>query len=120
MTQTNWEEIKGGDLMDMWNGKDSNLQVGASVEGRLEDVKTEQGPNKSNVYVLSTDTKGEDLIGIWGSTVLDGKFQKIAVGKMVKVVFNGRKKGKRGTEYKDFSIFVGIDTPEKEVDALNL
>ena len=57
--------------------KDRELKVGDSVEGRYVAKSENVGRNKSNVYVVETEDGKK--IGVWGSTVLDSKFQKIAI-----------------------------------------
>lgn len=106
---TNYEEVSGSSGATAWN--DSKLKPGSIIEGRYVDNKENVGPNKSKMYILET---AEGLIGIWGSTVVDGKFQNIALGKMVKVQYNGKAKGKSGKEYKDYSFWQGIVAPEDE------
>jgi hypothetical protein len=74
------------------------------IEGRLVDVKSDIGPNESMMYVLKTD---KEKVSVWGSTVLDTKFQGIANGSLVRIEPQGKVKSeKTGREYQDFKVFV--------------
>ena len=76
----------------------------APITGKLVGVKTNIGPNESNLYSLQTD-KG--VVGVWGSTVLDTKFAGIQNGSMVKIEPMGKQKSeKTGRTYQDFRVFV--------------
>lgn len=104
-----WEEVAGGaDIERFWNGKDSMLSVGDSIEGRYTEKIGDIGENKSNIYVLENEALLR--IGVWGSTVLDRKMLNIPTGTMLKIVFDGKKKSEKGgREYKDFKVFKGIN-----------
>ena len=105
-----YQEVGGGSGATAWN--DKNLTEGAILEGRYVDKKTGIGPNKSNMYILE-DNK-QKLWGVWGSTVVDGRFTSIAMGKMVKIQYKGQEKGKNGKTYKSYQFWQGIDSPEDE------
>ena len=89
-----------------WPEKGEELSVGDSIEGRYILKKENIGAHKSKVYVL--ETSDGKKIGVWGSTVLDSKFEQIAIGKMVAVEYVGEKTGKTGSTYKDFKVGQGI------------
>jgi hypothetical protein len=84
---------------ETWNGKDSNLAVGASITGEYISHQTDVGPNKAQMYTLRT-ADGDK--GIWGSTVLDGRFEQVRIGDIVRVTFQGEsaKPGKFGKPFK--------------------
>lgn len=108
----NYSAMESG-MTDMsWPEKGETLKVGDSVEGRYILKKEDVGRNKSNVYVLE-DSDGRK-IGVWGSTVLDTKFEQIAIGKMVAIEYVGEKEGKKGNIYKDFKVGCGIIVPGDE------
>ena len=108
----NYQEVGSGlDVAEMFPAKDQVLEVGDGVEGRYIEKKTGIGPNKSNVYVLDV---GGQRVGIWGSTVIDSKFEKIAIGKMIALAYAGNATGKTGKTYKDFKVAVGVDYPGDE------
>ena len=91
-----------------WPEKDKDLTEGDSIEGVLMSVKEDVGVNHSNVYVLRTP-EGE-LVGVWGSTVLDARMSVVRPGQTVAIEYLGKKAKKdgKGKPYKDF--FVGVDT----------
>ncbi len=74
------------------------------IEGKLIRVDEKAGENESMLYTLETE---KFVRGVWGSTVLDGKMKFFEVGDNVKIVFLGKKKGKRAEEYKDFDVYRG-------------
>jgi hypothetical protein len=106
--KTKFQEVGGGiDTDRMWYSKDNPLKIGDSIEGKYIDKAENVGPRKnSNIYVLEV---GNEKVGVWGSTVIDGRFEKIAKGKMVAIEYLGLQKTKDGkAEYKDFYIGVEI------------
>jgi len=109
----NWkkyEEVGGGNSADrMWPEKGKTLKVGDSVEGRYVEKQSNIGPNKSNIYIL--ETSSGEKVGMWGSTVIDGRMEKIAVGKMVAIEYAGEEASpKTGRTYKAFKVGFGIET----------
>jgi len=98
MESEGWNEVKGGDVFFF-------EKVGDSIEGKLVDVRSEIGENKSMMYDLQA---GEKLWSLWGSTVLDGKMHRVKKGDFVKIVFLGEKPSekRKGRMYKDFQVFV--------------
>ena len=112
MTQQ-WKEIGGGLNVDRtFPAKDVILQIGDAVEGRYIDKIEGIGDNNSTVYVL--EEKDGSKTGVWSSTVLDNRFKRIAIGKMLRVEYIGKEKGKSGRTFKNFKVFEGIDTPGDE------
>lgn len=98
-----------------WPEKGHDLHEGDFIEGVYVAKNTNLGPNNSNMYILQTSA-GE-RVGVWGSTVLDTKFEKIAINQRVAVEYVGTKKGKSGSTYKDY--FVGVDpfVPDIQMNA---
>lgn len=79
-------------------------EVGDEVIGTFEKVEENVGPNKSRLYTLKTDD-GE-MIKVWGSTLLDKRFDFISLGEKVKIVYQGKKKSQKGgREYHDFKLY---------------
>lgn len=87
-----WIEIN--ESSDAWDEKEA-------VQGIYKSSKMNVGPNKSNMYMLETT---DGLKGVWGSTVLNTKFEQIPVGAEVRVEYLGKAKGKTGTEYKNYKV----------------
>ncbi len=98
----------GGGTEKMWPGKGETLQPGNSVEGRYVEKRSDQGSNKSMVYII--EQADGTRVGVWGSTVLDSRFNDIAIGKMVAIEYLGEEKSKKGTSYKSYEVGYGIDT----------
>lgn len=86
-----------GTAGDSWKPENK----GDSVQGIFTGVKTDVGINRSNVYVLKTN---DSEVSVWGSTVLDTKFQEISEGDEVKIEFLGLVKGTGPKPYKDFDV----------------
>lgn len=105
MDKSRYQEVGTGKT---WPTKENPLKVGDSIEGRYIDKRVEQGPNKSNLYAL--EQNGGEIVWVWGSTVIDRKFDSIAKGKMVAIEYLGTKKSEKrgGSDYKDFWVGSGI------------
>lgn len=91
-----WQEVGGGGDTEMWNRE-------GSIEGVYVSSKSNVGPNDSMVYTIRTK---DGTIGVWGSTVLDSKFEQISTGSEVRVTSLGKAKSQRGTEYYDYKVEV--------------
>lgn len=83
---------------DTWNPDEQKI-----IFGTYKHMKTDVGINKSNVYIIQEDDK-EESTSVWGSAVLDSKFEEIPVGARVKIEFLGRVKGKSPQPYKDYKV----------------
>lgn len=78
-------------------------KAGQETIGILKSVKTNVGPNGSNIYVF-IDPKGE-IFEVWGSVVLDDKLAD-KIGKEVKLVYKGKIKApKSNRNVHTFSVF---------------
>lgn len=90
--------------------------VGDVVFGTYKTMKTNVGKHNSNVYVIQEDGKDETT-SVWGSTVIDGRFEEIPIGSRVKIEFLGEIQGK-SAKYKDYKIvYVAKSVPEAVSDA---
>lgn len=76
---------------------------GDRITGHYTSLKEDVGINKSNVYLIQEIEK-EEPTSVWGSTVLDTKFQEIPVGSEVLIEFLGNVKGSGPKPYKDFKV----------------
>jgi hypothetical protein len=102
-------KFKGLDLQTDrgWPDKDQQLAIGDSIEGVYLSRKDDVGLNKKKIYILRT-AEGE-LVGVWGSTVLDARMEPVRPGQTVGIEYLGSKKPKSGGKnYHDF--YVGVDT----------
>ena len=89
---TEWITVGEGGNTPAWDRKEP-------VQGVFVNMKTDVGPNKSNMYTLKTKD-GE--VDVWGSTVLDSKFEQVPRGAEVRIEFLGMAEGKSGKEYADY------------------
>jgi hypothetical protein len=91
---SDWKEATVGDG-EIWDRE-------KAIQGTLVKKQENIGPNESFLYTLRT--KDGD-VGVWGSSVLDTKFQEIEVGYEVKVEPLGKTKSpKTGREYFDYKV----------------
>lgn len=102
-----WEIVKGE------NNDTHDFLKEAELVGKYISADSDVGPNESMLYTIK-DKDGK-FISIWGSTVIDGRMQKIEVGMIVKIVYKGYSKSpKTGRSYKDFDIMFKRDPESKE------
>ena len=113
--ENTWEEVSP-DTHDMWD-----FRTKKTIQGVYVAKKENVGENDSNIYVLNV---GDEKVGVWGSAVLDGRFEQIAIGSEVKIEYLGKKTGEKGgREYHNFIVYrrpapfqeVG-DTPDDDED----
>lgn len=97
---TTWKEITlENDESTIWDREEP-------IEGRLVMTQDNVGPNDSKMYTLKTD---DGDIKVWGSTVLDNKLLGIPQGALIRIVYKGKAKGKKGNSYHDFSVSIAED-----------
>lgn len=89
---------------DEWitTGQSASWDEQTELVGRYVRMKSNVGAHNSNVYVLKKDDGSE--VGVWGSTVINGRFEEIPLRSMVKIKALGEAKSKQGTTYKDYEI----------------
>ena len=94
-----WEEVDPSKF-PTWEPK-----IDEEVVGTLEKIETNIGPNKSKLYTLKQEN--DEMIKVWGSTVLDKRFDFISLGEKVKIVYCGiiESQSGGGRKYKDFKVF---------------
>lgn len=111
MAEEQWEEVNPMST-PIWEFQ----KAGDEVVGILEKVEENVGPNKSRLYTL----KKEDgsLVKVWGSTLLDKRFDFISLGEKVKIVYEGKKKSEKSKRaYNDFKVFhAHAKHPENKLD----
>ncbi len=97
----------------MWPEKDHPLKEGDSVQGIFKGVVPNYGSNNSNVWLLDV---GNEIVGVWGSTVIDEHMKDIAVDSEVGIEFAGMvDSAKRpGKQYKKFLVGVVDDAIGEE------
>lgn len=104
-----WTEIGGGGDTEMWD------KTSGTIIGRYIRKQSDVGRNKSNIYTLETDS---GPVGVWGSTVLDTKFESIKLNWLVRIEYLGKMAGKNGANYHDFKVSFRQDEEAKVMNAL--
>jgi hypothetical protein len=97
----------------MWPEKDHPLKEGDSIQGIKKGVVSSYGSNNSNVWIL--EVEGE-IVGVWGSTVIDEHMKDIADGLEVGIEFGGMADSAKrpGKQYKKFLVGVVDDAIGEE------
>lgn len=91
------------------NNEDKTIFLGEVIEGYYKDKKTDVGQNKSNLYEIVL--KDGQLVAVWGSGLLDGKFEEIPVGVLVRITYLGIAQPKKagGRQYQNFRVEYDVD-----------
>jgi len=86
------------------NDQDKSIYLGKVIQGFYKEKKTGVGQNESNIYEIQLAT-GE-LVSIWGSGLLDGKFDEIPKGCEVRITYLGvaQPKSPKGRAYQNFTV----------------
>ena len=90
--------------------KEGDNVVGVYKGTRL--VKRPATGLQENLYVL--EDKDGNLIGVNESPVIKTKMSQVAEGMTVKIQFEGKKTGKSGRQYNDFSVWIDEDSQPEE------
>lgn len=107
-----WEE-EGDDTKSVY--------LGPVVQGEFIELKTDVGPNNSNIYVVKLDDG--TVVNVWGTTLLDDVFmggnnnEPIPVGAVIRITCKGKQQGKTGPSkqagkgYWTFDVEFAIPSP---------
>lgn len=101
-----WKKVEN---TPTWNGKDESgkfkLQPQDSLEGVYMGFKSNIGENNANIYEFKLPN-GE-MIGVWGSQILDTRLSPLQIGEEVKIVYLGLEQSKKvkGRSYHNFEVF---------------
>lgn len=90
--------VEAGNGGNAWDIKEQPVLIGT-----YKAMKTNVGPNASNMYMVREDGKDEDT-GIWGSSIIDSRFEEVPIGSRVRVEFLGEEKSRRGNTFKNYSV----------------
>lgn len=77
------------------------------LEGCLVEKRYSVGPNNSMLFVV--EKTGGERVSVWGSTVLN-RLDKLEVGTILRIEYQGKVKGKGPKPYKNYSIQVDEET----------
>lgn len=93
----------------MWPEKDQQLKTGDSIQGTYRGVVSNYGSNNSNLWLIEVDA---EVVGVWGSTVIDEHMKDITVDSEVGIEFAGMADSAKrpGKQYKKFLVGVVDDT----------
>ena len=95
----NWKTIEP----NVWKPKD----IGDSIMGVVVNkTPKDESTGLSAKYQLENQ---EGMFLVWGSTVLDDRFQYVPVGSKVRITFEGRTKNKRNQTVNLFKVEVAED-----------
>lgn len=94
-----WEEVGSGGGADAWD-----FNADPKIVGTYVSKKTNIGPNQSNMYIIKDQAGTEHAV--WGSALLDSRFEEVAFGNMVSIEYLGKAKSKRGNTFKNYKFLV--------------
>lgn len=95
MADQDWQEAGNSGDSITWDKE-------GTLIGTYKRMKTDVGANGSNLYELQVE---DETYAVWGSAVLDNKFEQIPVGSMVKIESLGKQLNpKTNREYNDFKV----------------
>jgi len=90
------------------DAEDKSVFLGTILTGYYTGMKTKVGQNDSNIYeleLLDGPAAGQ-IVAVWGSGLLDGKFNEIPIGCMVRITYLGvsQPKTPKGRPYQNFKV----------------
>ena len=92
-----------------------DFEIEKEVQGILKNKKENLGQNNSRLYEIELDDGV--ITAVWGSTVLDNKMSKVAMGQQVKIVYLGMETNpKTKRSYKNFDVYYKDVETEEEID----
>lgn len=108
----------GNRISEYFPKKASERKEGDNVVGVYKGTRLVRRPSSNEqetLYVL--EGEGGKLIGVNESPVIKTKMAQVAEGMTIKIQFEGKKTGKTGRQYNDFSVWIDEDAkPEDEED----
>ncbi len=113
-----WQEAKEEmGKMVRWNEvatskQENTVYIGPVLQGIYERRKDDVGPNDSKVYEIRM--ADGSLNSMWGSDLLDGKFEKVPLGSEVRITFLGvaQPKTPKGRAYNNFKVEFAPPAPQ--------
>jgi len=88
---------------DFWNGKE--LEVGATLEGKLVLIKPSRGPKSSGVMLIEKEDGTK--VNVWMKTVIASSIEGVVKeGESIRLTYNGLKKTKDGADFHDYKVEV--------------
>lgn len=103
---------------EIGTSKMHDFETTKEITGILFNKKENVGANNSIIYEIEI---GEEIIGVWGTSVLDQKMKEVTAGEEVKIIYNGKKTSeKTKRSYKDFTVQHRQIEVSKEIDTSSL
>lgn len=95
-----WRKVELGEVWDYKQAKKGDEIVGLYI-GKEENV----GENKSTIYTF--ETSNNEIINVWGCTVLDTRFKNLKIGEEVRIVYLGQLESekRKGKLYHNFDVY---------------
>ena len=95
-----------------------NFEISKEVSGIYLAKEENVGANNSTLYKIEV---GDDVVSVWGSTVLDNKMAQATPGDEVRIVYLGKTKNQRtNREYKNFEVYSRKPEKVEQIDTSNL
>lgn len=114
MAQTTFDKTgyKKAGIGNTWNYKE--LGKGAEFKGTYLYKEENVGENNSIVYTFEVE---DDLISVWGSTLLDTRLKNVKVGEEVIIVYLGQEESqkRKGKTYHNFEVY-HKEAPFKKIE----
>lgn len=91
------------------NAEDKSVYLGEVLTGYYIGKKTDVGQNSSNLYEIEMSEEGPNKgrkVAVWGSQLLDGRFEEIPLNCMVRITCLGTQQPKtpKGRPYMGFKV----------------
>lgn len=95
MADNEWKEVTEEINDNVWDRE-------GTVQGVYTQKKTNVGPNDSTMYVLKNK---DGNVSVWGSAVLDARFEQIPLGAEVRIESLGKETSeKTGRSYYNYKV----------------
>lgn len=106
-----WQKMEMGNT---WKFTKPGDEISGVYAGKESGV----GPNNSNLYNLQVDGQ---LVGVWGTTILDARMKNLSLGEEVKIVYLGEapSKNRKGKSYHNFEVYHRAKVMDKVSDAVD-
>lgn len=105
----------GNRISEYFPKKASERKEGDNVVGVYKGTRIVTRPAtgaQETLYVL--EGEGGKLIGVNESPVIKTKMSQVAEGMTIKIQFEGKKSGKSGRQYNDFSVWIDEDAKPED------
>ena len=97
-----YAEVKREDAVTLWTPGEEDVNK-VIAEGIFHEISREVGINKSTMYSIKEADNG--LVGLWGTTVLSSKLERIELGSQVRITYLGKRKSSKSPKgYHDFKV----------------